>query len=51
MKLFPAQGLQRLKPLAIPAARLALSFLLTAGRLSGGYAPFALAMEIGRAHV
>ncbi len=44
MKLFPAQGLQRLKPLAIPAARLALSFLLTAGRLSGGYAPFALAM-------
>lgn len=36
--------LRRLKPLAVPAAQLVLPFLLTAGRLSGGYAPFSLAL-------
>ena len=45
MKKIPSTPfLRRLKPLAIPAAQLALSFLLTAGRLSGGYAPFPLAL-------
>lgn len=45
MKKIPSTPfLRRLKPLAIPAAQLALSFLLTAGCLSGGYAPFSLAL-------
>ena len=44
MKHIHFRRLQRLKPLAIPAAQTALAFLLTAGRLSGGYAPFALAV-------
>jgi len=45
MKKIPSPPvLRKLKPIAAPAAQLTLSFLLTAARLSGGYAPFALAL-------
>ncbi|MBE6990484.1 MAG: stage II sporulation protein E [Ruminococcaceae bacterium] len=44
MKLVSPVRLRRLKPLVMPAAQLLLAFLLTAARLSGGYAPFALAL-------
>ncbi|MBQ2061092.1 MAG: SpoIIE family protein phosphatase [Oscillospiraceae bacterium] len=44
MKQLPPKGLQRLMPLAVPTAQMALSFLLTAGRFSGSYAPFSLAL-------
>ena len=44
MKRIPPKGLQLLKVLSVPSAQLILSFLLTAGRLSGGYAPFSLAL-------
>lgn len=45
MKKIPSPPvLRRLKPVAVPAAQVILSFLLTAARLSGGYAPFALAL-------
>ena len=44
MKQIPPRVVPLLRTLAVPAAQLALSFLLTAGRLSGGYAPFSLAL-------
>ncbi len=44
MKKIPSPVLRRLKRAAVPAAQLLLSFLLTAARLSGGYAPFPLAL-------
>ena len=44
MKQIPLRGVPPLKALAVPAAQLALSFLLTAAGLSGGYAPFSLAL-------
>ncbi len=43
-KTLPPPLLRRLKGAAVPAAQLTLSFLLTAARLSGGYAPFSLAL-------
>jgi stage II sporulation protein E len=44
MKQIPPKGLMRLKPLAVPAVQIVLPFLLTAGRFSGTYAPFSLAL-------
>ena len=44
MKQIPSGVAQPLKALAVPASQLTLSFLLTAAHLSGGYAPFSLAL-------
>ena len=44
MKRIPPKWLRLFKLLAVPTVQVTLSFLLTAGRLSGIYAPFSLAL-------